>query len=84
MAPQALISVQINQRHEGCETRRRWKGARMNAFKRIFLHNWWLKLLALVLALAVYYSLRDSARKSGISPVDSMKGTFNDRIQATK
>ena len=23
----------------------------MNAFKRIFLHNWWLKLLALVLAI---------------------------------
>ncbi len=56
----------------------------MNAFKRIFLHNWWLKLLALALALLVYYSLRDSARKSGINPVDSMKGTFNDRIQATK
>ena len=56
----------------------------MNAFKRMFLHNWWLKLLALLLALLVYYSLRDPARKSGMNPVDSMKGTFNDRIQATK
>jgi len=56
----------------------------MNAFKRIFLHNWWLKLLALALALLVYYSLRDSARKSGKNTVDSMKGTLNDRIQATK
>ena len=56
----------------------------MNTFKRIFLHNWWLKLLALALALLVYYSLRDSARKSGKNTVDSMKGTLNDRIQATK
>ena len=56
----------------------------MNTFKRIVLHNWWLKLLALALAFLVYYSLRDSARKSGKNTVDSMKGTFNDRIQATK
>ena len=56
----------------------------MNVFKRMFFHNCGLKILALLLAILVYYSLRESTRRPGASPVDSMKGTLNDRIQATK
>jgi len=56
----------------------------MKALFRMFTRNWGLKLLALALALVVYYSIRESIRSSGFSATDSMKGTFNDRPQNAK
>jgi hypothetical protein len=40
----------------------------MNTFISLFTRNWGLKLLALVLALVVYYSMRDSIRSSQSRP----------------
>ena len=38
--------------------------------------NWGLKLLALALALVIYYSMRDTNGKSGVSQsIFDMKGT---------
>ena len=56
----------------------------MKAFLKIFTRNWGLRLLALALALIVYYSLRESIRTSKIGASDSMKGTLNDRSQNAK
>ena len=36
----------------------------MKAFLNFFCHNWGLKILALVLAVVVYYSMRDEMKKS--------------------
>jgi len=55
----------------------------MKAVVRFFSHNWSLKLLALVLALIVYYSMRESIRSSGGTSI-SPKGSFDDRPQITK
>ena len=33
----------------------------MNSFLDLFRRNWGLKLLALILSLVIYYSMRDSA-----------------------
>ena len=43
----------------------------MKAFLDIFRRNWGLKLLALVLSLVVYYSMRDSSN-SNISNTQSI------------
>ena len=37
----------------------------MKAFIDFFRRNWGLKLLALVLAIVVYYSMRDEIKKTG-------------------
>ena len=48
----------------------------MRAFLNIFRRNWGLKLLALVLALVIYYSMRDASGKPGVSQnIFDMKGT---------
>ena len=47
----------------------------MKAILNIFRHNWGLKLLALVLAIVVYYSMRDELKKSnGAQTPRFMKG----------
>ena len=41
----------------------------MNSFLNLFRRNWGLKLIALILSLVVYYSMRDSAMPSGMQNV---------------
>jgi hypothetical protein len=48
----------------------------MTAILNIFRRNWGLKLLALALALVIYYSMRDTNGKAGVSQsIFDMKGT---------
>ena len=48
----------------------------MTAFLNIFRRHWGLKLLALALALVIYYSMRDSDDKTGVSRnIFDMKGS---------
>lgn len=35
----------------------------MKTFLAFFTNNWWLKLLALVLAIVLYHSLKEDSRK---------------------
>ena len=46
----------------------------MNGFLNLFRRNWGLKLLALVLSLVVYYSMRDSANSGKVSNNPFLKG----------
>ncbi len=56
----------------------------MKSIVKMFSRNWGLKLLALALALIVYYSLKESVQTPSFGGMGSMKGTFNDRPQGTK
>ena len=47
----------------------------MTAFLNIFRRNWGLKLIALVLALVIYYSMRNSTSKTRVPQNIFMKGT---------
>ena len=48
----------------------------MKAILNIFRRHWGLKLLALALALVIYYSMRDANGKSSVSQsIFDMKGT---------
>ena len=46
----------------------------MKAILNLFRRNWGLKLLALALALVIYYSMRDSMGKSRIPQNPFLKG----------
>ena len=47
----------------------------MKAFIDLFRRNWGLKLLALVLAVVVYYSMRDGAKNAARhEPPQILKG----------
>lgn len=53
----------------------------MNRFLSLFTHNWGLKLIALILAIIVFYWVRGSIRgnrptNGGVSP-NFMKGPSN-------
>ena len=48
----------------------------MTALLNIFRRNWGLKLIALVLALVIYYSMRNATGKAGVTQnIFDMKGT---------
>lgn len=50
----------------------------MKAFLDIFRRNWGIKLIALILALVIYYSMRDSAGEARDSQnIFIMKGSAN-------
>ena len=49
----------------------------MNAFLNLFRRNWGLKLLALILSLVVYYSMRDSANNDNATRNPFLKGAAN-------
>lgn len=49
----------------------------MNAFLDLFRRNWGLKLLAFILSLVVYYSMRDSTNNDNISHNPFLKGAAN-------
>lgn len=49
----------------------------MKAFLDLFRRNWGLKLLALILSLVVYYSMRDSANNGNVSNNPFLKGAAN-------
>lgn len=49
----------------------------MNSFLNLFRRNWGLKILALVLSLVVYYSMRDSANGDNVSHNQFLKGATN-------
>jgi hypothetical protein len=53
-------------------------------FLHIFTHNWRLKLLALGLALAVFYLVRMSIHNTGSMIPGPEKGSFNDRHQTAE
>ena len=46
----------------------------MNALLNLFRRNWGLKVLALILSLVVYYSMRDSASGDNVSHNPFLKG----------
>lgn len=48
----------------------------MNTFLNLFRRNWGLKLLALILSLVVYYSMRDSANNN-VTRNPFLKGAAN-------
>ena len=48
----------------------------MKHFFSIFTRNWWLKLLALALALAVFYGVRGT-NQGTFDPTAFMKGKVN-------
>ena len=48
----------------------------MKAFLNIFRRNWGLRLLALALALVIYYSMRNASGRSHI-PQSFLKGAEN-------
>ena len=50
----------------------------MKAFLDIFRRNWGLKLLALVLSLVVYYSMRDSSNGNNVTRNPFLKGAPDD------
>lgn len=47
----------------------------MTAILNIFRRNWGLKFIALVLALVIYYSMRNSTGKTRVPQNIFMKGT---------
>ena len=47
----------------------------MTAILNIFRRNWGLKLIALILALVIYYSMRSATGKPGVTQNLFMKGT---------
>ena len=47
----------------------------MIALLNIFRRNWGLKLIALILALVIYYSMRNSSGKARVPQNIFMKGT---------
>ena len=49
----------------------------MTALLNIFRRNWGLKLLALVLALVIYYSMKSSIGKTGVLQNTFMKGNVD-------
>ena len=49
----------------------------MNAFLNLFRRNWGLKLLALILSLVIYYSMRDSENSSNVTRNPFLKGAAN-------
>jgi hypothetical protein len=49
----------------------------MNAVLNLFRRNWGLKLLALILSLVVYYSMRNSAENDNVSHNPFLKGAAN-------
>jgi hypothetical protein len=49
----------------------------MNAFLNLFRRNWGLKILALILSLVVYYSIRNSASNDNVSNNPFLKGASN-------
>ena len=49
----------------------------MKSFLNLFKRNWGLKILALILSLVVYYSMRDSAKSNNISNTSFLKGASN-------
>lgn len=54
------------------------KGKReMTALLDIFRRNWGLKLIALVLALVIYYSMRNTSEEDGVTQGIFMKGTVD-------
>lgn len=55
----------------------------MKNILKMFSHNWGIKLLALMLALIVYYSMKVSINSSGLDTV-TVKGSFNGRSQNSK
>lgn len=50
----------------------------MTALLDIFRRNWGLKLIALVLALVIYYSMRNTSEEDGVTQGIFMKGTVDD------
>ena len=48
----------------------------MKRFFNIFRHNWGLKLIALILALVIFYSMRNSIGKGAVTQniFENMKG----------
>lgn len=54
------------------------KGNRgMTALLDIFRRNWGLKLIALVLALVIYYSMRNTSEEDSVTQGIFMKGTVD-------
>ena len=49
----------------------------MTAILNIFRRNWGLKLLALALAIFIYYSMKNSSGKAHVPQSIFMKGTDN-------
>lgn len=49
----------------------------MSALLHLFRRNWGLKLLALVLSLVVYYSMRDRADSKDVTNNPFLKGATN-------
>lgn len=49
----------------------------MKLFLDIFRRNWGLKLLALILSLVIYYSMRDSADGQHVTNNPFLKGASN-------
>lgn len=49
----------------------------MNVFLNLFRRNWGLKILALILSLVVYYSMRNSADNGNVSHNPFLKGSAN-------
>ena len=49
----------------------------MNALLNLFRRNWGLKVLALILSLVVYYSMRDSANNDNVTRNPFLKGSAN-------
>ncbi len=49
----------------------------MKTLLDLFRRNWGLKLLAFILSLVVYYSMRDSTNNDNVSPNTFLKGASN-------
>lgn len=49
----------------------------MTALLDIFRRNWGLKLIALVLALVIYYSMRNTSEEDSVTQGIFMKGTVD-------
>ena len=47
----------------------------MKTLLNLFRRNWGLKLIALVLSLVIYYSMRNSAKTGGIPQNPFLKGS---------
>ena len=48
----------------------------MTAILNIFRRNWGLKLIALILALVIYYSMQNASGKTGSSKSDVTQNLF--------
>ena len=42
----------------------------LRRIRRVLFHNFWLKLLALALAVAIYFMLKSGSRESGAAPFE--------------